>query len=167
MDTRSTAMKDTSPAGAVKVTEIGWWCDNATEAANFEVGIYDHNVGDDNPENLVGSSTVNAKGTTSGWKRSTGLSILISAETVYWIAIQVDDTATATLSNDKADASEKVDIKTSQSALPDPWGSSNGSEANLAGFYAVYEMAAAGGVKEGGSINKDTGLHSGNSSINV
>ncbi len=39
------ASKFTSPATAIKVTEIGWYCDNATQEANFEVGIYDHDSG--------------------------------------------------------------------------------------------------------------------------
>ena len=94
-DTLAWANKDTSPPGAIKVTEIGWWCSNATQAADYDVGIYNDNSIDDNPESVVGAlSTGNAKGTTAGWKKVTGLNITITPNTVYWIAMQLDNTST-------------------------------------------------------------------------
>ncbi|KKK95682.1 hypothetical protein LCGC14_2670340, partial [marine sediment metagenome] len=90
------ALKGTSPGTAVKITEIGWYCSNATQETNFEVGIYTHNVGLDRPDAVVGSlSQTNAKGTTAGWK-SVAVDITISSSTIYWIAVQVDATATTT-----------------------------------------------------------------------
>ncbi len=156
MDTVSIAMKDTSPAGATRITEIGWYCDNATEAADFEVGIYDHNAGDDNPEALVGKSAATAKGTGSGWKRVTGLNIAISAETIYWIAVQLDDTATRTDMDAAGDVGEKKDQVLNQTALEDPWGVSSSTEGHLCGFYAVWESAAAPAAGSAGSIREET-----------
>ena len=96
-DLRAISTKDTSPAVGTKIIEIGWWCDNATEAANFEVGLYTDDVGGDEPQNiLAGSSVTNAKGTGAGWKIVTGLNITITENTDYWIGVQLDSTSTTT-----------------------------------------------------------------------
>lgn len=155
IDTLSIAMKDTSPAGAAKVTEIGWYCANATEAADFEVGIYDHNPGDDNPENLVGKSIATAKGTDAGWKKVTGLNIEISAETVYWIAVQLDDTATKTDMNVAVSPGDKKDQLNNETELVDPWGVSDSTAEHLCGFYAICGAAAPEAGKSAGCISKE------------
>jgi hypothetical protein len=142
-DGSARAMKADTPAGAAKIVEIGWYCGEATEEANYEVGIYDHNSGDNNPEALVGSDTVNAKGTGTGWKRVTGLNIAVSGSTTYWIAVQLDNTATATRIDYDNDAGEKADQKTIQTQLTEPWGVSGFTDASLMAIYAVYEEAAA------------------------
>lgn len=139
-DNTSSALKDDSPAGAVKVTEIGFYCDNATEASNFEVAIYDHNSGDDNPEDIVGVDRTNAKGTDAGWKRVTGLNIAISAETIYWLAFQVDYTPTRSKLPYEWDVGNaKFDQRTLQSTLADPWGASSVTNEENVAIYAVYE----------------------------
>ncbi len=137
LDTYAYGFKDVAPAGAAKVTEIGWWCDNATEAADYDVGIYSHDAVNNRPNGLIGVARNNAKGTTSGWKRVTGLNISISAATTYWIGVQLDNTATNTNYNYTGQAGEKDDWKTSQTSLPDPWGTSSGTGADLTAFYAV------------------------------
>ena len=136
------AFKDIAPVGAIKVTEIGWWCESATEEANFEVGIYDHNIGDDEPENVVGTlSQTNAKGTTAGWKRVTGLNIPITAGDIYWIAAQLDATATVTYTNVSSATAKYVWI-TPATTLPDPWGTPSGELTTyLLAHYAVWEAA--------------------------
>jgi len=156
LDGSAWAVKDTAPAGAVKITEIGWWCANNTEEANFEVAIYDHNVGDNNPEAVVGIDQVNAKGTTGGWKRVTGLNIAITPATIYWIALQVDQTATATDGDRAAGVGEKFDLKTAQAALPDPWGASTSTFEQLAGIYAVYETEAVAADDRYGAIRQQS-----------
>ena len=137
VDYLSRAFKIVAPEGAVKVTEIGWWCDNATEAADFDVGIYTHNIGDNEPEAVVGTiSADNAKGTAAGWKKVTGLNIPITAGTTYWLALQVDNTSTTTYSNY---ASGVRDVhKTNRSSLPNPWGTSTAWGTAIIAFYAVY-----------------------------
>ena len=89
-DAYSRAVKITT-VGAVTVTEVGWYCANATQAANFEVGIYTHDSGNDIPGDIVHVSRTHAKGTTAGWKKVTGLSWALDATTTYWIAVQLDD----------------------------------------------------------------------------
>jgi len=140
-------LKDTAPAGAVKVTEIGWWCDTAADEQNFEVAIYDHNSGDDNPEDIVGEDRTNAKGTDAGWKRCTGLDIAITAETIYWLAYQVDNCTPDIFTNYNTDAGEKADYKSMGiSTLPDPWGESDAEEGRLIAVYAVYETGGGPAV---------------------
>lgn len=139
VDTYKFAVKDTSPVDSGKIVEIGWWCDNATEETNFEVGLYDHDAGNDEPDARLFVDTTNAKGTGSGWKTVT-VDWEITSETIYWIAIQVDNTATAT----------KIDYNTgiptgryavgSGTTLPDPF--SSGGEADRAmAIYAVWDTA--------------------------
>lgn len=138
IDTHSEAVKDTSPAGNNKITEIGWWCDNATEETNFEVGLYDHDAGSDKPDNLLYSDTVNAKGTDSGWK-TVSVDWAISASTIYWIAVQVDDTATATNCDRNANGADRRSIDTSSTFLPDPWTDGGGGWYDA--IYAKHEEA--------------------------
>jgi hypothetical protein len=139
LDYEALALKVTSDASAAKVTAIGWWCDNNTEEANFEVAIYSHDAANDRPGNIIGSSTTNAKGTTSGWKNVTGLSITISPSTTYWIAVQLDDTTTTT-STDYQTATERKLIKATLTLL-DPWGSGSTVYTSLGAIYAVWEAA--------------------------
>ncbi len=143
IDDISWAVKDTSPAGAGKITEIGWYCNNATPEVNFEVGIYGHNVGDDNPEAIVGVSRTNAKGTSSGWKRVTGLNIAISPNTIYWIAVQVDNLGTTTDSERSSASGERFDYKAGDGTLTDPWAVSDQGYDQKAAIYAVYESAGS------------------------
>ena len=142
IDNYAQAIKDTTPVGAAKIIEIGWYCNNSTEESNFEVGIYTHNVGDNNPEAVVGSlSQTNAKGTGIGWKVVTGLNIPINPSTIYWIGLQLDNTATATEISRESSGSGKYDYKTSQTTLSCPWGTSSGTGTTLRALYAVVESA--------------------------
>lgn len=146
-DTDATAVKGTGPAGVNNITEIGWWCDNATQEANFEVGLYDHDVPTNKPGNLLFSDTVNAKGTGSGWKVVSGLEWSIDAGTIYWIAIQLDNTATTTQANFTAvGASVLTVIDPAHTELTDPFGGGNQNNFPFA-IYAKHE--AAGDVEEG------------------
>ena len=139
IDARAIATKHTSPVGATNVTEMGWWCDTTSEESNYEIGIYDHDATNNKPGNLLaGADTSNAKGTTSGWKTATGLNISISPNTVYWLAVQLDDTVTLTNTDSNTDASYLRDIKETETALTDPWGTSDAQATRITAFYAVY-----------------------------
>lgn len=140
IDDQIRAIKHTVPSNVNTVTEIGFFQDDATsEEANFEVGIYTHNAGDNNPEALVaGTSRTNAKGTATGWKVVTGLSIAVTADTVFWIAVQVDDTPTITLVA-SGTAAGKYDLKNAQTTLIDPFGASTSTIAEAIGIYALVE----------------------------
>lgn len=138
-DNNAWGCRHTSPATATKVTELGCWIDNATEAANMEIGIYTHDAVNDEPEALVGSVSF-AKGTTSGWKTQ-ACDIAISASTIYWVVVQVDNTSTTT-NGDYGDG-EWVCGKYAVDTLPDPWGTSSDSYENYTmAVYGVWEAAA-------------------------
>ncbi len=141
ISTTAQTLKDTSPAGDNRIIEIGWYCGNATQEADTEVGIYSDS-GTNHPDDLLASQTF-AKGTDAGWKRVTGLNISISAETIYWLAAQCDTTATATKFDVKASGSDFWEYKTSQTSLPDPWGSGT-QFAYLNAIYALWEEAPTG-----------------------
>lgn len=145
IDSKAFASKFTSPLNAIKITEIGWWCSDATEEANFEVGIYTHNSGDDNPEAVVGSlNQTNAKGTGVGWKVVTGLDITISSETTYWLAVQLDDTPTSTRVDIDSTSGGKFDWKSPQTELSSPWGVSGfTNDWKSSAIYAVVETASS------------------------
>lgn len=140
MDTHADAVKDTSPVGATGITEIGWWCDGATEEANFEIGLYDHDAGNDKPGNQLYSDTVNAKGTGAGWK-TVAVNWAISAETIYWIAVQLDNTSTTTNTNRNSTGADRRSIVTSASDLEDPWPAGSTDTTWYEAFYAVWSSA--------------------------
>jgi hypothetical protein len=136
-DAKSIVVADTSDATAYKITEIGWWCDTASNEANFEVGLYDDVGGV--PTNLVFSSTVNAKGTTSGWKRVV-VDWLINPSTTYWLGVQLDNTATTTNTNYVTSGGGGIDYNNSATtALIDPFDGGVVYDPNgMFGIYAVW-----------------------------
>ena len=137
MDTRARVQLDTSSATAAKITAIIWWCDGATEESNFEVGLY--NSSDD----MLYSDTVNAKGTTAGWK-TVSVDWAISSSTAYKIAVQLDDTATATYIDSDSAVGKSYQYITA-SSLPDPFGPYPSTvNDNIIAICAVWE--AAGGI---------------------
>ena len=139
LDTQTMAVKGVTLSDTTNISEIGWWCSNATEESNYEVGIYTDNGGGSTslPSNKVGSFyTTNAKGTAAGWKKVT-VDIDVSGSTTYWIAVQLDDTATQT-NVDYSVTAQRRAIKTSSTNLPDPWGADQGTATNLA--IAIYAL---------------------------
>ncbi|MBU0894038.1 MAG: hypothetical protein KKB88_01195 [Nanoarchaeota archaeon] len=141
MDDTAKVTKAISPATAVKITEIGWWCDTATEESNFEVGLYAANgaVVPGEAGTLLYSDTTNAKGIDTGWK-SVSVDWVISPNTVYWLGVQVDDTATITNTN-FAVITSSIDGINAQTSLPNPFGGGSFTNNRMYGFYAVWEAA--------------------------
>jgi len=143
IDTRSNAGKFTSPVGAGKITEIGYYVNIATEAATNEVGIYLHDSGNDKPNELLSKASF-AKGTTAGWKVASGLNIVIEPETIYWLAAQCDDTSTTTRMDLRSGVGGVMDRKLTQTTLTSAWGTSLDQNAWLVAIYAVWEAPPAG-----------------------
>jgi hypothetical protein len=126
---------------AVRIIEMGWYTGVATEEANFEIGLYaaDGIIVPGEAGTLLFSSTVNAKGTTIGWKRVTGLDWAISPNTYYWFGLQLDDTvSTSAVDRSLLGGGRGLDILTSQTALPNPFGGEDIS--NPGQIYAVYAV---------------------------
>lgn len=140
-DSKCNAVKDTTSSDFNQVTEMGWWCNNATEAADFQVGIYSHDAVNDEPDALLQTSGDIAKGTTSGWKTSGSLTWSLSASTTYWVAAQLDNTATTT-QIDKGSGARIADAGT-QSSLPDPFGSIVEYDNSGRCIYAEYDTGVA------------------------
>jgi len=136
--------KFTSPAGAVKVTEIGWYSNKITTETNFEIAIYDHDSGNNRPDDIIGVSRTNAKGTTVGWKKATGLNITISPNTIYWIGLYVDGSTPVALCDYDSGQGDRIVALASVDTLPDPWVGADLDTTALSAFYAVYETEAVG-----------------------
>lgn len=134
------AQKDVAPAGATAITEVGWYCDNATEESNFEVGIYDHNSVTNKPKTQLAVEATNAKGTTAGWKTATlDPPCTVTPGATYWIVFQLDDTATATNTNNASAAGDRVS-SVGGTSLPTTWQSGSTEYADYVySIYAVYE----------------------------
>ncbi len=91
IDGKAGSTKHTSPTGAIKITEIGWYCSvTIAPDANYEVGLYSDN-GAGEPNLLLDVSRTNSKGTTAGWKTVT-VDWEITEETVYWLDFSCEAT---------------------------------------------------------------------------
>ncbi len=158
-DTTSRAIKDTCPAVLTKISEVGWYCNNATPEANYEVGLYSHDAGNDVPLNRLFVDNTNAKGTGAGWKTAT-VNWTITPETVYWIAIQLDNT-TPNSAIDFETTGSRTSIMTSQSSLAHPWNSA-GITAYIMAIYAKVEAGVtyselAGTIAAASSVSGNLG----------
>ena len=156
IDAYVSALRHTTPATATKIVEIGWWCDSqGDEGQNWECGIYDDDS--DTPKNLLaGADLTNVLSAGAGWKKCVGLNITVSAETVYWIGFQLDNsTLAATYDYSSATGVGKYLFGTPFTALQDPW--SNGSSSTrINSLYAVWEAAAPAG--NAGIMTPNTGF---------
>jgi hypothetical protein len=156
IDNAARSIKDVAPAGAIKITEIGWWCNNPGEESSFEVGLYSHNAGSDEPQTRLYVDNTNAQGLTTGWK-TVAVDWEITAGTTYWIAVQVDNTSVNTTvdytnSNDERQATESP-----ASTLSATWTLGAILDDPVA-IYAVYEGAGGGGT---GIMTLNTGYWGG------
>ena len=136
LDNTSQAVKDTSPVGATKITEIGWWCDNATPDVNFKVGLYAHDVSLDKPAARLYVDATNAKGAGAGWK-TVAVDWDIDPETIYWIAVQLDNTSTTNTDGAGVSGASRYSAVFAESTLLNPWPSSS-QGGNLLAFYALW-----------------------------
>lgn len=141
-DNTALVTRDTSPATAIKITEVGWYCDNATEEANFEIGLYaaDGAVVPGEAGTLLYSSIVNAKGTEAGWK-SVAVDWDIDPNTAYWLGLQLEDTATQTNTNYGTATGSGRDARSTMTSLPDPFG--GGALLDAGGMMAIYAVWTA------------------------
>ena len=157
---RMLAQLETSPATATRVTEINWYCNSASEEANFEVAIYSDD-GTDEPNVIVGAKdAMNAKGTGIGWKRAVGLNIVISSSTAYWMAIQVDDTPIADTDMDW-DTTGVLDLSLTLgvATLPADWGASTVNySGRTAAIQAIWDTGGEPPVGNAGIMTTNTGF---------
>jgi len=137
------AMKVTSPEGASKITEIGWFIHVAGTNASAEVGLYTHDSDNDKPGSLI-SSTAFSKGSFGTWT-SQSVNIPISPSTIYWIAGWTNYSSGGYPSLDaENDEGERYSYETfGQTELPDTWNAGSTEVADkILSLYAVYETAS-------------------------
>lgn len=144
IDTRTLGLKLTSPGSNAIITEMGWYTPSSTSDVNFEMGIYSYDDINDLPLNLLGVSRTNSKGTGPGWKVTTGLSIPINANTVYYLATYVENTTPSTnIDFSVQDGTAKFEYMFGQTTLPDEWVDANEYGSYNIAAYAVYEIVEA------------------------
>ena len=146
IDNYSSVTCDTSPADATKITEIGWWCDAATEAANFEVGLYDSDgiVVPGEAATRLFVDAVNAKGLDAGWKR-VAVDWAITGSHKYWIGMSCENTATASYTNYNSSGGAGYDQRSGVSTLNNPFG--GGALSDVDGLLTIYALYTTGGVQ--------------------
>jgi hypothetical protein len=142
IDGNADASKHTAPVGATAITEIGWWCDTASEDTNFEVGLYDSDGAGGIPGTRLAVAATNTKGTGAGWK-SAAVACAIIAEHVYWIAVQVDNVVTATSGNAAADTTGAYSSCYGEATLGASWMTVDASGTKMRAYYAVYTSGGA------------------------
>ena len=140
--------KYTSPIGITKITEMGWWCDDAFTDGNFEVGLY----AADGAGGIAGTrlyvDDTNAKGADAGWKTVT-VDWEVEEETPYWLGFQFSSSSGSTSILFSTSGGEGIDYLSSVTSLSNPFG--GGTLYDADGFisvYAVYEAAAPAGTNQ-------------------
>lgn len=144
VDGWANGIKDTSPATATKITEVGFWMDSAANSTNCQVGLYS-DAGAGEPETLLYVTSDQATGTTPGWIVFSGLNWSIDSSTTYWIAVQADSVVGVTYMDWVNSGGSGWANKSGQTALPSDWGTATSKDADAkCGLYAVWEAGAAG-----------------------
>jgi len=140
-DNYASAIKVVAPAGISAITEIDWWSDNYSNETNFEVGLYSHDAGNDKPGTQLEIENINAKGTALGWK-TVSVNWSVTPETTYWIALQIDNTATTTKFDWSATGGLRISVRAA-SSLGATWPvDSNEGPDYLYSIYALYEVVS-------------------------
>lgn len=138
IDGSSCVTKDTSPAGAVKITEIGWYRGSGTNGANFEVALYAADGATVPGEAGTRLFVSNTNSSTSGGWITVAVDWAISASTAYWLGFQMDaHTGNSTIDTATTGGSGS-DLLASQTTLNNPYG--GGAIAQAAGMYAIYAL---------------------------
>jgi hypothetical protein len=135
-DNAAIAIKDTTPAGAVSVTEAGWFKHSGVTNSNFEMGIYSHDAVNDEPNALLAGADQTTTSVNNSWNVATGINTTVSGSTTYWIAMQLDDTVNSQSMDRNTEAAARFSRYTGVSTLADPWPDS-ATEATSA-IHAMY-----------------------------
>ncbi len=134
IDGSSVVTKHTSPAGATKITSIGWYRASGTNAANWEIALYSDSAGAAGARVAVDNTNST---TSAGWV-VTAVDWAISGSTAYWLALQMDAHTGSSSVDGAAAGGAGSDILTSQTTLADPYG--GGAVADADGMYAIYAL---------------------------
>jgi hypothetical protein len=134
IDGSSVVVKDTSPAGAIRITQIGWYRGSGTNTANFEIALYSESAGVAATRLFVDATNSSASG---GWI-TVAVDWAISPSTPYWLGLQMDAHSGSSSVDSATPGGSGSDVLTSQTTLNDPYG--GGTVADAAGMYAIYAL---------------------------
>ncbi len=149
IDGSSVVTKDTAPAGAIRITEIGWYRESGTNTANWEIALYSDVAGVAVSRLFVDNTNSTAS---NGWVR-TAVDWAVTPGTAYWLALQMDAHSGSSGVDSAASGGAGSDILTSQTTLNDPYGGLAVDDAD--GMYAIYallEVAGQPAVKRMGGV---------------
>jgi len=150
LDGHAIAIKAVAPAGATRITEIGWWHNNNANAGNFEVGLYSHDAGSDIPDTRLYVDNTNARTLAEGWD-SVEVDWEITEGTTYWIAIQCDVVGGDVKTDYQNDGINRRSLDISTASLPATWSADATSNYAVA-VYAVYDSGGEEYVDIAGTI---------------
>jgi hypothetical protein len=136
IDGSSTVTKHTSPAGAVKITEIGWYRAAGTDTANWEVALYSDSAGVADARLFVDATNSSAAG---GWL-TVAVDWTISPSTDYWLGLQMDAHVGSSTVDIATSLGAGRDALGTQTALNDPYG--GGAVFDADGMVAIYALVA-------------------------
>lgn len=151
IDGASVVTKHTSPAGAVKITQIGWYRGSGTNAANFEIALYADSAGVAGSRLFVDNTN---SSTSTGWI-NTAVDWAIDPSTAYWLGLQMDAHTGSSNVDTEVSGGAGIDRLTSQTALNDPYG--GGAVLDADGMYAVYALVLIGSAAITGTATASIG----------
>jgi len=134
IDGSSVVTKDTTPANASKITEVGWYRAAGTNTANFEIALYADTAGVAAARLYVDATNSSSS---AGWI-VTAVDWSVSGNTSYWLAVQMDAHSGSSSIDRETSGGAGYDVLTSQSALADPYG--GGAVADADGLMAIYAL---------------------------
>lgn len=150
LDGHAIAIKAVAPAGATRITEIGWWHDYNANAGNFEVGLYSHDAGSDIPDTRLYVDNTNARTLAEGWD-SVEVDWEITEGTTYWIAIQCDSVGGYVKTDYQNDGINRRSLDINTVSLPETWSADVTNDYAIA-IYAVYDSGGEEYVDVAGTI---------------
>ena len=136
------ATKLVAPAGALKITEVGFWSDNCNTTTDWAMGLYSHDAGNDKPDaRLYLVDTEQLTDADDGVWKSVAVDWDITAGTTYWLAGEVDSAGGTVNHNYSAAGGERYSVsgEGGATALPATWDAGSiEAENNIFDLYAVY-----------------------------
>ncbi|MFH1895449.1 MAG: MopE-related protein, partial [archaeon] len=137
INSRMRAFKIVAPEDAT-ITEMGFYVNAVSEETNCQLGIYSHDAINDRAATRLAYSGDFAKGITAGWKTAT-VDYEFTLGTTYWLAVQCDNTATATFMDITANSIGRSEYFTVQSSLAASYGAPSGFGTFEHSIYALYK----------------------------
>jgi hypothetical protein len=133
IDGNAVVTKHTTPADAIRITEIGWYRASGTNTANWEIALYSDLAGVP-----VSRLFVDATNSTSsaGWL-ATAVDWAVDPSTPYWLALQMDTHSGSSSVDSAASGGAGSDVFAA-STLADPY--AGGTVADADGMYAIYAL---------------------------